>query len=286
MRKYKNILIIVNVIFLFACGKGSKNEGTALPVLDTLLIIHTNDHHGAIFPSNGFGGLSQRAELIKTLEKQYQNVLVLDAGDINTGSALSNVFKAEPDILAYNFIGYDAVVLGNHEFDNSPEILQKQMETAEFKFLSANVKTPGGEYLANPYIVKNFGNIRAAIIGITTSSAPQTSLFAKQFVFENEISSAREAVKKVRKEEKPDIIILLTHVGNENSTALADSVAGIDFIIDGHSHARFDAPVFVNEVPIVSAFEWGKEVGQARFIFENGEIKSLVWDVGSTFLYC
>ena len=264
------IAAIIAIIFFCSCSKNIKDE-------DALLIIHTNDHHGAIFQSNGLGGLSQRAEFIKTLRKQHENVLILDAGDINTGGALSNIFKAEPDILAYNFIGYDAVVLGNHEFDKPPEILQKQMANAAFKFLSANIKTSDGKYLANPYIIKKAGNIRIAIIGITTSDTPQTSLFGKQFVFENEIDSAREIVNKVHETEKPDLVILLTHVGIGLSSVIADSVAGIDLIVDGHSHTRMDAPLLANGVPIVSAFEQGKEVGQAKFIFEDGKIKNFDW---------
>lgn len=264
------LLPILIALLLFACDRGGKPD---TPVLDTLLIIHTNDHHGAIFPSSdGLGGLARRAALFEALKKQYKNTLVLDAGDINMGSVLSNLFKAEPDILAYNLLLYHAVVLGNHEFDNTPEILRKQIDAADFKFISANVDLAE----VSPYMIKNFGNLIAAVIGITTTDTPKTSSFGKNYVFSDEIKTAREFVELVRKY-NPDITILLTHVGIDKSKTLADSVAGIDIIIDGHSHTRMDTPEFVNNVPIVSAWEWGKEVGQARFIFENGEIKSFDW---------
>ena len=93
-----------------------------------LVLLHTNDHHGATLSKDGNYGLAERATFIKSVRKTNENVLLLDAGDINTGSALSNMYAAEPDILAYNAMGYEAITFGNHEFDGTLAKLQKQIE--------------------------------------------------------------------------------------------------------------------------------------------------------------
>ena len=87
----------------------------------------------------------------------------MDAGDLNTGGAESDFFKAEPDILGYNYIGYDAMVLGNHEFDNPVEVLKEQMAKARFPFLSANIRTKDGNYIGIPYIIKKFDGFSVAV---------------------------------------------------------------------------------------------------------------------------
>ncbi len=115
-----------------------------------LTVLHTNDHHGTVLSKNGEAGLAERAAFVKSVRDSCGNVLVLDAGDINTGSALSNMFAAEPDIMAYNLIGYDAVTFGNHEFDKSLSVLQGQMQQSRFSWLSANIKkvtVPGSDPL-------------------------------------------------------------------------------------------------------------------------------------------
>jgi 5'-nucleotidase/UDP-sugar diphosphatase len=259
------IILILITLFFFACDNYNGNDNsTNTSVIDTLVVLHTNDHHGAI------DGLARRATIFDNLKKQHGNILVLDAGDMNTGSVLSNIFKARPDILAYNLLGYDAVVLGNHEFDNSPEILQKQIVSANFKFISANIE----EF--TPFIIKNFGKLSVAVIGITTRETLQNTVFGKEFTFQSEIETARKFIDIVQKE-NPNLIIFLTHLGIDESKILADSVSGIDLIIDGHSHTKLENPVFVNGIPIVSAFEHGKEIGQAKFIFEDGKITNFTW---------
>ncbi|HPO50446.1 MAG TPA: metallophosphoesterase, partial [Spirochaetota bacterium] len=130
---------------------------------EVLVLLHTNDTHGHPIASSDGGGIPARVSIVKEVKSQYKNVLLLDAGDINTGSPESNYFFAEPDILGYNYIGYDAMTIGNHEFDIPLKNLQKQMKNAKFPFLSANVKTKDGKYLAKPYITKKFKNFKVGI---------------------------------------------------------------------------------------------------------------------------
>jgi 5'-nucleotidase/UDP-sugar diphosphatase len=245
--------------------------------------LHTNDHHGSVLPKDNKGGLAERATFIKQVRAANINVIVLDAGDINTGPALSNIFKAEPDIKGYNAIGYDAVAFGNHEFDHTNRI-DEQIPISTFTWISANIKKANGQYLGKPYIIKDYEGFRVAVIGLTTNNSTFLASPDKSLQFINEIDAAKAMVKIVRNKEKADIVIVLGHLGDvyENvgqitSVALAEAVPGIDIIIDGHTHTKFEEPKYVNGVPIVSANEWGKFVGQGKLTIKDGKVAKLDW---------
>lgn len=138
----------------------------------TLMILHTNDFHGhpLKFSYNGLpdvGGLPAIATFVEEVREKHKNVLLLDAGDLNTGTPESNFFRAVPDILGYNYVCYDAMVLGNHEFDHPISILKKQERIASFPFLFANVKTKEGTHLVRPYMVKRLPGFTVGIFGLT-----------------------------------------------------------------------------------------------------------------------
>ena len=258
-----------------------------------LEVLHTNDHHGSTLAKNGVGGLAERATFVKTVRAAHENVIVLDAGDINTGSALSNMFHAEPDIKAYGAIGYDAVAFGNHEFDPTLEVLQEEIKKAEFAWISANVKA-GSKYLGQPYIVKDFigadgKGFRAGVFGLTTLRTKVIASPDKKITFLDEITTAKEMVKTLRNKEKCDVVILVGHLGDvletddqSTSVKIAEALGngdagGIDLIVDGHSHSKFDAPLVVNKVPIVTANEWGKIVGEGTLSVKNGKAVGFAW---------
>ncbi|MDR2101609.1 MAG: 5'-nucleotidase C-terminal domain-containing protein [Treponema sp.] len=250
-----------------------------------LILLHTNDHHGTVLPNNNRGGLAARAAYIKAVKALNPQVLLLDAGDINTGSALSNMFAAEPDILAYNIMGYDAAIFGNHEFDAGNAKLLKQIGQANFPFICSNIKTADGKYLGNvPYLVKKYDGFTVGLFGITTLRTAIIASPGKDLTFINEIDAAREMVNILRNREKVDIVIGITHIGDVKegpdhitSPELAAAVPGIDIILDGHSHSFFETPKKVGTAYIVSANEWGKYVGQGKLAIRNGKLESFNW---------
>jgi len=267
--------------FLFAAGlqdSGGSGNGE-------LVLLHTNDHHGAVFANNGRGGLAETAAFVKAVKAVHPQVLLLDAGDINTGSAISNMFNAEPDILAYNIMGYDAAIFGNHEFDGTHEKLTGQIGIANFPFVSSNIKTKDGAFLGgNQYIVKKYDNFTVGIFGITTLRTTTIASPDSSLVFINEIEAAREAVDILRNKEKVDIVIGLTHIGDVKETEdhitsveLARAVPGIDIIVDGHSHTFMETPHETGSAWIVSANEWGKYVGYGRIVVRNGSLADFSW---------
>lgn len=249
-----------------------------------LTVLHTNDSHGTVLPNGGAAGLAERATFIKQVRAGTPNVLVVDAGDINTGSALSNMFKAEIDIKAYNMMGYEAVALGNHEFDKDLATLEAQMAQSEFPWLSANVKKADGSYLAKPYIVKDYEGFRVGVFGITTLRTLEIASPDKSLAFIDEIAAGKEMVETLRTKEKCDVVIALTHLGlvkeaegQVTSKDFAAAVAGIDLVVDGHSHSLLKAPEYAGSTPIVQANEWGKYVGDGTFEIVDGKVKSFAW---------
>ena len=209
-----------------------------------------------------------------------------DAGDINTGTALSNMYAAETDIIAYGLMGYDAVTFGNHEFDGGSEKLFRQIQMADFPFVSSNIKKTDGNFLGdNQYIIKNYPGFRVGILGITTLRTLQISSPDSSLAFLPEIEAAEKAAALIRNKEKAGIVIALAHLGDHKesedhitSRELAAAVPGIDIIIDGHSHSYYSEPVKIGGTWIVSANEWGKYIGMGRLSVINGVIENFSWE--------
>ncbi|MDR1894851.1 MAG: 5'-nucleotidase C-terminal domain-containing protein [Spirochaetales bacterium] len=266
------------------CAGGPKPVPREAGRIYELTVLHTNDHHGTILPNGGRGGLAERAAFIKQVRAANPQVLLIDAGDINTGSALSNMFLAEPDFLSYNLMGYDAATFGNHEFDSNQANLLKQISQASFPILSSNIITAEGNYLGPRYLIKDYEGFRVGLFGITTLRTQVIASPDKSLTFVNEIEAAREVVEILRNQELADIIIGITHIGDVKegpehitSPELAEAVPGIDLIIDGHSHSFFAEPLTVGSTYIVSANEWGKFVGQGKLQVADGRLVSFEW---------
>ena len=287
-KRLVNLTAAVLVGLLLACSTMKEAKPPSDSPVHHLVILHTNDTHGhpvKFFkaPAPDVGGLAARATIVQRTRGQNKNVLVLDAGDINTGRPESNLFKARPDIEGFNYIGYDAMAIGNHEFDNALDVLKEQMKLADFPFLSANVRTKQGELLTLPYIIKEFDGFKVAIFGVTTK---ETEFLAfpentRGLVFQDEVEVAKQLVPELRKQ--ADAVIALAHLGIYNSPELgskrlATEVSGIDLIVDGHSHTKLDAPIVMthpdsgHKTPIVQAWKWGLVVGRVDLFIQEKRV--------------
>ncbi|MCL2196920.1 MAG: 5'-nucleotidase C-terminal domain-containing protein [Treponema sp.] len=284
MKKRRYLLLVVFLLtgVLYAAPI---MEGSNIGKSGELVLLHTNDFHGALLPNSGRGGLANVAAFIKAVRSVNPNVLLVDSGDFSTGSALSNMFNAEPVILGYNMMGYDAMTFGNHEFDGSLNKLNEQIALADFRFISSNIKKQDGTYLGgNRYIIKQYGNFTVGIFGITTLRTKIIASPDKSLMFINEIEAANEVVNILRNIEKADIIIGLTHMGDVKETdehitssELAAEVKGIDIIVDAHSHSYFNMPKRIGDTYIVTANEWGKYIGYGRILLINGKVEGFSW---------
>ena len=281
------IAALLIAAFFTGCATGARPVAREAGRAYELILLHTNDHHGTVLPNpnTGRGGLAERATFIKSVRAANQNVLLLDAGDMNTGTALSNMFTAEPDIRAYNIMGYDAMTFGNHEFNSGQARLDKQMELAEYPFVSSNVRTANGGFLGgHQYLVKNYEGFRVGIFGITTLRTLAISNPDRGLTFVPEIEAAKAAVDLLRNREKVDIVIGLVHMGDLKedsdhitSLELAHAVSGIDILVDGHAHSFFPTAKIVGDTWIVTANERGNYVGQGRLTIVDGVFVRFDW---------
>lgn len=271
-------------------------------------VLHTNDIHGHFWNNDkGEYGLAPQKTVIDQIRKdvaaQGGEIIVLNAGDINTGVPESDMQNARPDIEGLNAIGYDAMTLGNHEFDVPLQILDMQEKWAKFPLLSANVYNKRtNKPLVTPYITLKRGGLKFAIVGLTTEDTAKLGNpdVTGNVIFKNPIETAQNVLKSLNKKEKPDVRIALTHMGwyldgKHGTNAPGDVTmartlkpAAFDMIIGGHTHDTvcFDEkgqfiekykptmackPDYQNGSWIMQAGEWGKYVGRADFEFKNGK---------------
>ncbi|EPM4835270.1 bifunctional UDP-sugar hydrolase/5'-nucleotidase [Vibrio parahaemolyticus] len=281
-----------------------------------LTVLHTNDHHGRFWQNkHGEYGMAARKTLIDDLRDEIQaeggSVLLLSGGDINTGVPESDLQDAEPDFKGMSKIGYDAMALGNHEFDNPLDVLFKQQDWANFPMLSANIydkKT--GKRLFQPYAMFNKQGIKIAVIGLTTEDTAKLGNpeFIGQVDFRDPKAEAKELIAELKKTQNPDLIFAVTHMGHyENGNrginapgdvALARYLneGDLDMIVGGHSQEPvcMEGPNVIkknfkpgdecqpdqqNGTYIVQAHEWGKYVGRADYEFRNGELSMVSYDL-------
>jgi 5'-nucleotidase/UDP-sugar diphosphatase len=254
-----------------------------------LTILHTNDHHGHFakfnpYPVSAVGGLAAQSTLVNIVRAEVESAggytLLLSGGDVNTGVPESDMLDAEPDFKLMNVLGYDAMVLGNHEFDNPRDVLMKQKGWAQFPFLSANVvKKDKGEALVDPYVIRDFDGLKVAIFGLTTEESPILVMpkHVQDLEFKSVIETATGLVPKLRAE--ADLVIALTHLGFYEESGgrynaagalkLAREVSGIDLIVGGHSHTAVREPKVIKNTLIVQAGEWSKYVGRLDLTIDS-----------------
>ncbi|MBI0548745.1 bifunctional UDP-sugar hydrolase/5'-nucleotidase UshA [Pectobacterium parmentieri] len=275
-----------------------------------ITILHTNDHHGHFWHNDhGEYGLAAQKTLVDQIRQEVASkggsVLLLSGGDINTGVPESDLQDAEPDFRGMNMVGYDAMALGNHEFDNPLSVLRQQEKWAKFPLLSANIyQKSTDQRLFKPYALFDKQGVKIAVIGLTTDDTAKLGNpeYFTDIEFRNPSTEAKQVVEQLRKSEKPDVIIAATHMGhyddgNHGSNAPGDvemarslPAGYLDMIVGGHSQdpvcmaqenkKQVDyvpgtpcAPDRQNGTWIVQAHEWGKYVGRADFTFRNGELK-------------
>ncbi|HGH2778085.1 TPA: bifunctional UDP-sugar hydrolase/5'-nucleotidase UshA [Salmonella enterica subsp. enterica serovar Typhimurium] len=275
-----------------------------------ITILHTNDHHGHFWRSEyGEYGLAAQKTLVDSIRKEVAqeggSVLLLSGGDINTGVPESDLQDAEPDFRGMNLIGYDAMAVGNHEFDNPLTVLRQQEKWAKFPFLSANIyQKSTGERLFKPWAIFTRQDIKIAVIGLTTDDTAKIGNpeYFTDIEFRKPAEEAKVVIQELNMNEKSDVIIATTHMGHYDNGDHGSNAPGdvemarslpagsLAMIVGGHSQdpvcMASENKKQVNYVPgtpcapdkqngiwIVQAHEWGKYVGRADFEFRNGEMK-------------
>lgn len=258
----------------------------------TITIVHTNDLHAHVEPTSIrrvlYGGYARQATLIKQARATHKNVLVLNAGDTFQGTLYFNTYEGLADLAFMNVVKYDAMAVGNHEFDRGPAALATFASLATFPLLSANLDLSGEPLLKGkiaPSAVTMVDGEKVGLVGCTTPELPDISSPGPGVKMRDLRESVQGAVDGLTKKGINKIVVL-SHCGYEEEKLLAKSLRDVDLIVGGHSHtplgtpdldgwpkSRGAYPTLVKDavgqtVPIVQAWEWGKVVGQITLSFD------------------
>ena len=231
-----------------------------------VVILHTNDVHGHLLADGETGGSARIAGVVRQIEPQ----LLIDGGDIFTGTPIADMSEGRAVIDVMNAIGNDAVALGNHEFDNGIDILRERMIDADFRFLSANVQAPL-EDLGQTAIFSVDG-IRFGVVGLTTGDLKTTS--HPKNMERVQVMDVVRAIENTlpRLAAETDFLIVLAHIRPDEELRVARAFPEVDLIIGGHSHRELREPVRVGETMIVQAGDYGRFVGRVDIDFEGTEV--------------
>jgi len=298
MRIRKNCLPFFCLVLLFlSCFPQSV---TVQSERVQITILGTTDLHGNINPIDYYTnkpdnrGLAKIASLIKNIRKEQPNVLLIDSGDTIQGSPLEsfhgrkNNQPPDPMMLAMNELKYDAMTVGNHEYNFGLKVLEKARQEAKFPWLSANtydIKT--GETHYKPYIIRDVAGVKIGILGLTTPGIPNWDNPPNYagLEFHNPIPEARKWVDTLRSKEKVDLVVVAMHMGlgedlrtgevspgqvpHENEAiAIAQQVPGIDVIFMGHTHREVSS-LYINGVLITQANYWGRHLARADLYLQK-----------------
>ena len=300
------VALLVGLVGCASVGTAPPSPLPPPPGTIRFTVLHTNDHHGRFWKNNdGEYGMAARKTLIDQVRQEVAaqggTTLLLDGGDINTGVPESDTQDAEPDFKGMRAIGYDAMAVGNHEFDKPWPVLSKQIGWAGFPVLSANIYK-GGQRLFQPYQLFERGGLKIAVLGLTTDDTRKMVDPANVEGVEFRRPAAEAAALLPELKAQAHVVIAATHMGHypnaqhgvnaPGDVEMAREVKGLDLIVGGHSQnpvcmleqmgasRRNEAyvpgtpcqPDRQNGTWIVQAHEWGKYVGRADFEYTQGQL--------------
>lgn len=284
-------------------------------------LLATTDLHGNLLPYDYYTaqpaqrGLAKIASLIQQARSENPNNLLIDCGDTIQGTPLESVYQEyiakghlplnlafagqplqrDPMMLAMNDLGYDAMVVGNHEFNFGLKNFDQARAAADFPWISANISADDGMKPFAPYFVKTVAGVKLAVVGITTPLVPDWEMeeHYRGYHFEDGVAAARRAVDEVRTREHPDLVIVAAHAGLDRSPKALDSstgnsredmiyqiateVKGIDAIVFGHTHQQI-ASLQLGDVLLMQPKNWGTSLGLMDFVLKRD---GTAWKIAS-----
>lgn len=250
-------------------------------------ILQTSDTHSRIEPLSsqaadshaGLGGAVRRVSFVKQFRAAHPDVLLFDCGDISQGTPYYNLFKGELEVKMMNLMHYDAMTIGNHEFDFGLENMARLFRLADFPVVCANYDVAGTvlEGLVRPYIVLERAGLRIGVFGL--SPRLEGLVQASNCIgitYKNPVDVARTIVQTLRNKERCDVVICLSHLGmlgtdspNPGDEMLVAQTEGIDVVLGGHTHTYMEEPLFLRNaagaaVPVLHTGKNGAYVGKLK----------------------
>ncbi|CDZ35160.1 NAD pyrophosphatase/5'-nucleotidase NadN, partial CDS, partial [Neorhizobium galegae bv. officinalis] len=275
-----------------------------------LNILHINDFHSRLESINAtdstcsaedegkgvcFGGAARLLTAINqtrdALKAQNKNVILLNAGDNFQGSLFYTTYKGAAEAEALNAMKFDAMTVGNHEFDDSDDVLATFLDKIQFPVVTANVVPSAAAKIGNrikPSLVLTVGGQKIGIVGAVTNDTPEIANPGPNITIADDVAKITEAVQSL-KAQGVDKIIALTHVGYPRDLALIAKIPDVDVVVGGHTHTLLsntakDAagpyPTWSDnpggyKVPVVQAYQYSKYLGDMKVVFDDsGVVKS------------
>jgi 2',3'-cyclic-nucleotide 2'-phosphodiesterase (5'-nucleotidase family) len=318
MRTMISAAMLVGGAFLLnGCNS---SDSSAPPIVDTVppisvTVLHTNDSHARLEPISASGGDPEHGGVarVKTIVNDVRaeigpdNVLVFDAGDYSQGTIFWNAWKGSDAVMFLNDIGYDAITVGNHEFNLGPGNLAARIEGQPVTIAGVDYATealgrpvvatnldlsgePGLDSLVQPSAIIDRAGVRFGIVGLVTDTTQSISSPGPNVVFLDYVASVQAEVDRLRDDEGIRHVILLSHVNHSDDLELARQLSGVDIIVSGHDHVLLGDPDLLPEwthsrirgaypavvtnldgdtTLVVSAWEWTRAVGRLDVEFDD-----------------
>ncbi|MCD7978240.1 MAG: metallophosphatase [Tannerellaceae bacterium] len=249
-----------------------------------LVILHTNDTHSRIEPlpatdfyNPGKGGVVNRKAVIDSVRAVNPLVILLDAGDFVQGTPYYNLFKGRVEVESMNRLGYDAVTIGNHEFDYGLDTLQMILKDLKCPVICCNYDFTGTpmEGMTQPYVILKKGDLKVGIVGVGID--PEGLIQKDKYEgmkFLPIMDTVNQYAEILKKKKKCDLVICLSHIGYEPDLKLAENSEFVDIIIGGHSHTILDEPTIKqnlagSEVLVYQVGGQGSHIGEVKVRFEK-----------------
>jgi len=254
---------------------------------ETLTVLHLNDTHAHLLPygpkdasGNGmWGGMARVATLVGMNRATEPNVMLLNAGDISVGDFMFQKYLSIPELEIMKSLGYDALTLGNHEFDLYSSTLKYELNTAGFPasgfpVLCANLDMsadPEMGYFVQPYTIKQYGAVKVGIFGLITDATNSQSNPQPLSVLPP-LDVAQRWIDSLKIGHGCNVVILLSHLGIDMDEAVATYTSGIDVIVGGHSHTKIDQPIKIGNTLVVQAGEFAHYLGKLHLTVDGGVV--------------
>jgi len=268
------IVAIIAAVFISCAGAASPQSPAAPSAPVAITILHINDTHAHL------EDVARRATLVKKVRDEVgsNRLLMFDSGDVFMGTPYFTLMKGQADLEFMNMLGYDAMTLGNHEFDNyekTPQYLNDFIAKAGFPIVCSNIDFSKVAELRGktaPYLIIEKNGQKFGVIGLLTEDTAEIADPGKNISIGDHVAAARQSVSLLQSK-GVDKIIALTHIGWDYDTELAKQVSGIDLIIGGHSHTLPEVypTVVANKEPtlVVQAEAYGKYLGRLDLTFDE-----------------
>lgn len=260
----------------------------------SLTILHTNDFHARFEPiirfdsgcsaedideGKCFGGTARLINAVRDARMRTNNAILVDGGDQFQGTLFYTYYKGAMAAEFMNLLGYDAMTVGNHEFDDGPEVLRGFVDTVDFPVLMSNADVSGEPLLRDAIeksVVIERGGERIGLIGLTPQNTDELASPGPNVIFTAPAGAVQAEVDRLEAEGVNKIIVL-SHSGYNTDIAIAQATSGVDVIVDGHSNTLLgddeDAaglyPTMVGDTAIVQAYAYGKFLGELNVTFDD-----------------